>query len=66
MMIQFYKKRDKKRYIPLSEAKEFGDVEIGDEIRDEFILENYGRTGAANLYNELEYHLQRKIEDDLF
>ncbi len=60
------KKEDQKRYISLSEAKEYGDVDIGDEIRDEFILEDYGRTGAANLYNELEYHLQRKIEDDLF
>ena len=59
-------KEGQKRYIPLSEAKEYGDVEVGDEIRDEFILEDYGRTGAANLYNELEYHLQRKIEDDLF
>ncbi len=59
-------KEDQKRYIALSEAKEYGDVEVGDEIRDEFILEDYGRTGAANLYNELEYHLQRKIEDDLF
>ena len=54
------------RYIALSEAKEYGDVEIGDEIRDEFILEEHGRTGAANLYQELEYHLQRKVEDDLF
>jgi N utilization substance protein A len=59
-------KEGQKRYISLSEAKEYGDVEVGDEIRDEFILEDYGRTGAANLYNELEYHLQRKIEDDLF
>ncbi len=53
-------------YISLSDAKEFGDVEEGDEIRDEFILENYGRTGASHLYQELEYHLQRHVEQDLF
>ena len=53
-------------HISLSEAKEFGDVEEGDEIRDEFILENYGRTGASHLYQELEYHLQRHVEQDLF
>ncbi|NPA50311.1 MAG: transcription termination/antitermination protein NusA [Epsilonproteobacteria bacterium] len=55
------------RYISLSEAKEYGDdVEIGDEIRSEIVLEDYGRTAAANLYNELEYHIQRKIEQSLF
>jgi len=55
-----------KRYIPLSKAKEYGDVEIGDEIKIEFVLEDWGRTGAANLYQELEYHLQRHVEQDLF
>ncbi len=53
-------------YITLEEAKEYGDVEVGDEIRLDFILEDYGRTGAANLYKELEYHLQRSVEQDLF
>ena len=53
-------------YIDLEDAKEYGDVEIGDEIRLEFDLEEYGATGASNLYKELEYHLQRHIEQDLF
>jgi len=53
-------------YINLEDAKEYGDVEIGDEIRLEFDLEEYGATGASNLYKELEYHLQRHIEQDLF
>jgi N utilization substance protein A len=53
-------------YIDLEDAKEYGDVEIGDEIRLEFDLEEYGATGASNLYSELEYHLQRHIEQDLF
>ena len=53
-------------HIALSEALEYGDVEEGDHIRVEFNLEDYGRTGASNLYQELEYHLQRKVEQDLF
>jgi len=56
----------KDRYISLSEAKEYGDVEVGDKIKDEFIMEEYGSVGASNFYKELEYHLQRKIEQELF
>ncbi len=54
------------KYISLEEAKEYGDVEEGDEVRIEFNLEDYGTTGASHLYKELEYHLQRKVENDLF
>ena len=54
------------RYISIEDAKEYGDVEVGDEIRLEFDLEEYGATGASNLYKELEYHLQRSVEQDLF
>jgi len=54
------------RYISIEDAKEYGDVEVGDEIRLEFDLEEYGATGASNLYRELEYHLQRHIEQELF
>ncbi len=53
-------------YIDVEDAKEYGDVEVGDEIRLEFDLEEYGATGASNLYRELEYHLQRSVEQDLF
>lgn len=54
-------------FISLSEAKEFDDsIEIGDELKEEFILENHGRTASANLFRELEYHVQRRIEQDLF
>ncbi len=53
-------------YITIDEAKEYGEVEIGDEIRLDFRLEDYGRTGSANLYQELEYHLQRNVEKELF
>ena len=54
-------------FISLSEAKEFDDsIELGDELKEEFILENHGRTASANLFKELEYHVQRRIEQDLF
>lgn len=54
-------------FIPLSEAKEFDEsIELGDQLKEEFILEDHGRTASANLFRELEYHLQRRIEQDLF
>ena len=54
-------------FIPLSEAKEFDDsLEIGDKLTEEFILEEHGRTASANLFKELEYHIQRRVEQDLF
>ena len=54
-------------FMPLSEGKEFDDsIEIGDQLKEEFILEDHGRTASANLFKELEYHIQRRIEQDLF
>jgi len=54
-------------FISLSEAKEFDDsLEIGDQLKEEFVLEDHGRTASANLFKELEYHVQRRIEQDLF
>ncbi len=54
-------------YISLSEAKEFDEsLELGDQLKEEFVLEEYGRTASANLFRELEYHVQRRIEQDLF
>jgi len=54
-------------FMPLSEAKEFDEsIEIGDKLSEEFILEDHGRTASANLFRELEYHIQRRIEQDLF
>ena len=54
-------------FIPLSEAKEFDDsIEIGDQLKEAFILEDHGRTASANLFRELEYHIQRRVEQDLF
>lgn len=54
-------------FISLSEAKEFDEsLELGDQLKEEFILEDHGRTASANLFKELEYHIQRRIEQDLF
>lgn len=54
-------------FISISEAKEYdSEIELDDELRSEFVLEDYGRTAAANLFRELEYHVQRRIEQDLF
>ncbi len=54
-------------FISLTEAKEFDDsLEVGDQLKEEFVLEDHGRTASANLFRELEYHIQRRIEQDLF
>ncbi len=54
-------------FIPMSEAKEYDDeIEVGDQLRSDFVLEDHGRTAAANLFKELEYHIQRSVEQDMF
>ncbi len=61
------KKVESDSFISLSEAKEFDDsLELGDQLKEEFVLENHGRTASANLFRELEYHIQRRVEQDLF
>ncbi len=63
----FKEKIESDSFIPLSEAKEFDDsLELGDQLKEEFILEDHGRTASANLFRELEYHIQRRVEQDLF
>jgi len=54
--------------IALSEAQEeYGeDLELGDQLRTPFILEEHGRTASFNLFKELQYHIQRQVEQDLF
>lgn len=54
-------------YMSLSEAKENDDdIEIGDQFQIEQSLEDHGRTGAMQLHREIEFHIQRLVEDDLF
>ncbi len=54
-------------YISINDAREYDDqVELGDQLQIEHSLEEHGRTAAASLHREIEYHIQRLIEDELF
>ncbi len=58
---------DSEKYITLNEAKEIDpDVEIGDELRYPIDFEGLGRTAALHLQREIEYHIQRLVEQKLF
>ncbi len=55
------------KYISIDEAKEIDpDVELGDELTSEINLEDYGRNAASALYHEIEYHIQRFVEEQMF
>jgi len=55
------------KYISIEEARELDpDAEIGDELTSEIDLESYGRSAAAALYREVEYHIQRFVEEQMF
>ena len=63
----FKEKIESDAFMALSEAKDFDDsIELGDQLKEEFVLEEHGRTASANLFRELEYHIQRRVEQDLF
>nr|WP_321267901.1 transcription termination factor NusA [uncultured Sulfurimonas sp.] len=54
-------------YISITDAREYDDqVELGDELQIPHDLEEYGRTGASQLHREIEFHIQRLVEDELF
>jgi len=54
-------------YISLTEAREYDDqVELGDQLQIDHDLEDYGRTGASSLHREIEYHIQRLVEDEVY
>jgi len=54
-------------YISISDAREYDDqVELDDQLQIEHNLEDYGRTAASSLQREIEYHIQRLVEDELF
>ncbi len=54
-------------YISLTEAKELDeDVEIDDQLQYEHKLLDYGRTAAGQLHREIEFHIQRLVEDELY
>jgi N utilization substance protein A len=55
------------KHITLAKAKEIDPhIEVGDELTYELPLDNLGRTAAATLQKELEYHIQRLLEDQIF
>ncbi len=55
------------KYISLSDAKEMDDdVEVGDQLQIDHNLEDYGRTAASSLHREIEFHVQRLVEDELY
>ncbi len=58
---------DRDNYLSVIEAKKVDPgVEIGDELRYELSLENMSRSAVNTLYKELEFHIQRLIETQLF
>ncbi|NOQ30800.1 MAG: transcription termination/antitermination protein NusA [Helicobacteraceae bacterium] len=58
---------EKGAYMSLSEALENDpDAEIEDAFQVEHNLEDYGRTGAQQLHREIEYHVQRLVENSIY
>jgi N utilization substance protein A len=54
-------------FIPISEAREYDDqVELDDVLQVPHELQDYGRTGASQLHREIEFHIQRLVEDELY
>ena len=54
-------------YISITEAREYDDqVELDDQLQIPHELEEYGRTAASQLHREIEYHIQRLVEDELY
>jgi N utilization substance protein A len=54
-------------YISISEAREYDDqVELDDQLQVPHDLVEYGRTGASQLHREIEFHIQRLVEDELY
>lgn len=55
-------------FIALSRAKEEvdPDVEVGDEFQIEHDINSHGRTAAMTLHREIEFHIQRLVENELY
>ncbi|MGB3960681.1 MAG: transcription termination factor NusA [Sulfurimonas sp.] len=54
-------------YMSITEAREYDDqVDLGDQLQIDHNIEDYGRTAASQLHREIEYHIQRLVEDELF
>ncbi len=58
---------ENEEYMSITEAKQIDtSVEVGDELTYPLPLDNLGRTAAATLQRELEFHIQRLIENNIF
>ena len=58
---------DDEHFISLKKAHEIDPgLEIGDSLNYELNLENYGRTAAASLSREIDYHIGRLIDDKIY
>lgn len=58
---------ENKNFISLSEAKKVDStLEIGDALTYELNFDNLGRTAAGILSKELDYHIQKLIEEKIF
>ncbi|MDQ1298260.1 MAG: transcription termination/antitermination protein NusA [Campylobacterota bacterium] len=54
-------------YMSITAAKEIDDeAEIGDQLQMEHDIETYGRSAFATLHREIEFHIQRLVENDLY
>ncbi|MCE3037429.1 transcription termination factor NusA [Helicobacter sp. faydin-H20] len=59
--------QDKANHISLNEAKKIdSSLNVGDIIKSELTLENMSRSAVNKIFQDLEYHLQRSMEDQLF
>lgn len=58
---------DKYNYISLSEAKKIdGEIVVGDDLKYELSLDNMGRGAVNNMYKNIEFQIQRLLENNLF
>lgn len=58
---------DERHFISLKKARQIDkSLEIGDSLNYELNLENYGRTAAAVLSKEIEYHIGKLIDDKVY
>jgi N utilization substance protein A len=54
-------------YMTLTAAKEIDDeAELGDQLQMEHDIETYGRSAFATLHREIEFHIQRLVENELY
>jgi N utilization substance protein A len=65
--VEYQKINNTENFISLNEAKELDeDLEIGDFLNYDLEFESMGRNAASILFQNLEYRLQRHIENNLF